>query len=720
MVEKIEQEVGRFSYGVSNQEISSRYNFISAADAQNFFKSMQANNPGLLNGVDLEKPMETLVLNLQDAGSATKELFASDIFKSKAAEIADQVSHQNRETVKIVVGPTGAGKTAFSKGLFTCGLEEFWSKKIVPSRIEYRWSAEYELDDFVFLAATRDFLAYLCIAASTEDFDAFLGHFEGLQFAEDLIRLRQQGLELSLDDNHAWVSSFSSRIRNWMFTEEQPELWESIAQKSISVLGVRYLFSFDGFDAVSPLEVFSNTEVSEPVQTLCKFLDRSLISRKPKRVFLTNANAHFLIYVRDTTLAIIQRKLTKNPVGRSASDFDWICPPSYRSMAAIITRRLCEDRISRIVRTRFVQTVVASVKSNVETHLNLNEPRLISNVFGWNVRNMKAHFGRLILILFNRLSHDDLAFSQKITEAGVAPYIFDEFVIIQSEAEIRDYEVGRSLVFQTMTKEIGCRLTIEHPRLHELMKAEMKTEELVDGLDVQWDDGSIGDIIFNGYFDTSYPIDPFKACILPIYILMRLNLSKRGYTTPTIVFGFLVKADIIDNTEEAMRLVEFCIGWMTAVGLIVPQKTTSNAATRNRSYKVSMAGRYLLGGAAFKVSYLDSAHFSGFWPDFMLTGTGPKSANDSFGQSVLFAVENSCRLIEHLLHVERQILQHIRSNSGQLLKDYRDTFFLVERNLKPLLDECGLIMNTTMQKTYPDEFASALSAAKQLKELIDA
>lgn len=720
MVENIQQEVGRFAYGVSSDKISSRYNFISADDARNFFRSMEANNPGLLNGVSDAQPLETLVLNLQDGGSTASQLQASEVFKSKASEIADLVATQKRETVRIVVGPTGAGKTAFSKGLFTCGLQRFWGRKVIPSRIEYRWSAEYELDEYIFVAATRDFLAYLCIAASETDFDIFINHFAGLRFAEEIIEFRRLGLELDLNDGDDWVAEFSSQIKNWMFSEENVELWEQIAQKSISVLGVRYLFSFDGFDAVSPLEVFSSNEISEPVATLCKFLDRSLISRKPKRVFLTNANAHFLIYVRDTTLSIIQRKLTKNPVGRTASDFDWICPPSYRSVAAILTRRLCNDRVPATKRTEFVTSVVDSVKRNVELHLGSTEPRLISNVFGWNVRNMKAHYGRLVLILFNRLSHDDAIFRQKIVEAGVTQYIFDDFVVIQSDREIRDYEVGRSLVFQTMTKEVGCRLTVERNRLLEMMKVDSVPEKFVESLDVQWDDGSIGDLLFNGFFDESFPVNADRACFIPIYILKRLSLSKRGTTTPTIIYRFLIRAGLVEEGAAGLKLVEFCVGWMTATGLVIAQKTTTNPAPKDRSYKISMAGRYLLGGGAFKVSYLDSAFFASYWPDNLLTGTGPKSANSSFGQSVLYGVENSCSLAEHLLIVEDTIRTQVRSNSPHLMRDYKETFTWVKNNLSSLLDECGHILRQDMRRIYPSEYDAAYQAAQRLKGLMDA
>ncbi|WP_171182346.1 hypothetical protein [Ruegeria sp. HKCCD8929] len=715
MVRQIQNETGRYAFGVSVDEISSRYNFISGQDARNFFENLAILNPELLQGVEPDAPLESLVVNLQLADKDATVRKAGEVYKRKAETLSVFIRNAPQETVKIIVGPTGSGKTAFSKGLFTAGVVEFWSSKVVPSRIEYRWSHDYELDDYVFYAAARDLISYVCIGASANEFDLLIEPFRETQFSRELENLRNQGENIDYIDETPWLGEFSKVVRNWLGSVD-PEEYQALVERAIYQLGIKFVFSFDGFDAVSPLEAFNGQQISEPVAKLCEFLDRSLISQKSKRVFLTNANAHFLIYIRDTTLSIVQRKLTRNPVGRRVTDFNWVCPPSYRSVGTIITRRICGDRVASSERREFVNAIVSSLSSHISRYLPEIERRPISSLFSWNVRNMKAHFGRLLIILFNRLTHDNEVFRQRVIEAGVQRRIFDEFVEGLTRESIRDYEVGRSLVFQAHSKEIGCRIYLSSAHLGKCLEGDEFPPDVIGAMDVQLDDGSVGDLIFNGFVDASFSVSVERISIAPYMLLGRLATSKRGYVTAAILHKFLVSVGTVEQDIEGLRLTEFLLGWMTIVGLVVPVTQFGNVAPRDRAFRITPCGRFLINGSAFRVSYLDSASFAGYWPDSLVVEGGFRSANTTFLEATLLAVVNACHLLEHLLEIEKDTLKTMKENSRSAWRKYKDLRPSMADYGRALLEECqSIVISARHTGSNPIEVAEATKSFQSLK-----
>ena len=126
------KRVRTYKYGVDNKELNIQYRFISRDTVYKYFDtifSLEKNS--IFDGSSIDDYVARTINALPSTLSETAD--AVTIFQTVAVDrfitpINKSIS-RNNHFVSIVAGPTGAGKTAFSKGLFSAAIRLFWESK---------------------------------------------------------------------------------------------------------------------------------------------------------------------------------------------------------------------------------------------------------------------------------------------------------------------------------------------------------------------------------------------------------------------------------------------------------------------------------------------------------------------------------------------------------------------------------------------------------------
>lgn len=717
---RIEEEAGRFEYGASDEEINQRYTFVTIQDVNSYYENMRDSNPRLVAGIDNANAFSNHTVNLQDGGGEiNKASLSSNIFRSRATNLVDVLTQQKTAYFRLIVGPIGSGKTAFSKGLFCAGLRNFWDSKVIPSRIEWRHSKQSaDLNEYIARCASRDFTMYLIAEVGDEEFDAFLSNCN-LQTAKEIRLVRKAFLSDPVFQDERWLRLLSDRVNLLDFLGKAVRCSE-INKLAVIQAGVKFCFSFDGFDVINSVEAFTPRKMSQPVKKLKDFFVNGLIDSKYSEMFFQNGNAHFLVYVRDTTLKVLENELKHFRLSRINVENRWICPPSYTSMCAIMTRRLLgNDQKLNKGGSTFVKSIVRRVKSDVDDAFSTKISRPISGVFGWNVRNMKRHIGRQVLLMLNNSCRDNLLFREKLENAGVGSYVFSDLVRIHGKTRVHKYEVERSLVFQDHSGEVGVRFNVDEDDLYDLCFDERYDEEILERISRFSDDGTIGDCVYNAFFDDEYAVSEETFSLAPLLILSKLKNSAKGSSQGVLIERFVVACGCFNTKGETRQLIEFLLGWMVSVGLIATTVHTKGASPLRSNYYITKTGKYLLNKGAFSISYLDSACFCAFWPTSWVDEIKFYHARKSVEESTIAAVHNACELAIHLKEVEANILTHVKLEHGVLYSRNKDCFGFVELACPEIVHEAEHILYSVHPNMAKRKiFAMAQSSLARLENLL--
>ncbi|MDA8587256.1 hypothetical protein N9L47_13515 [Rhodobacteraceae bacterium] len=698
MIASLRSEAGRFGYGVSDQEIAQRYQFVTKDDARKFFANIKNVNPTLFRTIDGHEAPESLVANVQSSTDPRGIDNADRLFRHRARELAEQINNSDRAYFRVVVGPTGSGKTAFSKGLFCAGVREFWKSKIIPSRIEYRWSKDKDLGKYLMWAAGRDLLIYLVIYLEQKPFETLMEKLGIADAWKELHELRvghgAPRLAKSGQEQERWLLSISEAVKETKLIETNGWM-KDLVHLSVRELGIKFLFSFDGFDAMNALEVFSPSQMSEPVRKLEKFIGGGFIEGRQSEIFSRNANAHFLIYVRDTTLKVIERSLTQFRLNKDRPDHLWICPPSYRAVASIMARRIGNEKVTASARKKFVDRVVNALRHEIEGHTSAGGSRPVSAVFSWNTRNMKNHVARTWRILFNRHTQERAEFLERIENIGVGQFLFREFMTDSRSTAIRSYDMQRSLVFQNDTGEIGVRFGATENQIFDMFQGARFDDAVLERVNSNLDDGTIGDCIFNPFFDEGYPIDERTIALAPLLVLGRVKHSRNGFVAGKMIHRFLVSTGSLSDVPESRKVTELLLGWMVSVGLLSPSTAVRSSSPIALTYYITSCGEFKLNHAAFCVSYLDSACFTAYWTEALHDSAQFQHAANSVDESIVWAVANASKLFVHLLETEELIKAQMLTQTPAMFKQHKRALNIVSDAKESFISESRSILSAS-------------------------
>ena len=187
------------------------------------------------------------------------------------------------------------------------------------------------------------------------------------------------------------------------------DLWKPIVSQErdeilyhlSSVLHIKYLISFDGFDTTR-IEHFLFHEVPPtPIHYLIKLLkglhEKTLLTD----LYSRHLEVHYLAYLRDTTFERLRSELFR----ASGGELDyldylryWIVPPQYRLLVRNAARYVTQsDNQNVTLEDTLATDIIYSFGRTVFTHTALSVADQLPFVFGCNARRMKTHIKQSLL-----------------------------------------------------------------------------------------------------------------------------------------------------------------------------------------------------------------------------------------------------------------------------------------------------------------------------------
>jgi len=432
VLKSLQHRIQPFKFGIRLSELKVQYRFIDPNDVENFFKVyLKGGTNARLNEAYLKDCMNKTVNRSNIFGSPQPDSLVqfNSVCKVLIREIEEQRA-ASRSLVRLIMGPTGSGKTAFSKGLITASIKQLWTARLVPARVEYSRFAEdgstpseSEIIDFVRKCQLRDLLIwYFFSGQSSLD---ILSDIRGLDIPNSI---REKLAELQ---SQAMATRFDGETRS---LREISQKWSSIvgyldSVPTVTILNrlnekyrMGFLISFDGFDIVNVEDFVLDKVTSGPLDVVVRLIRGILGKLVRHRAFSRDFDCHFLLYLRDTTYRRVQLEIRRKVGGEHNIPILWIAPPSYASLVHKVSTLVGGDIFSEVSLPQvelMMGNIASSLRDNVLFDFRSIAPaRPISVLFSWNARNMKRHFGRMMYwSLTNRIM--DPSFERRLGVAGI-------------------------------------------------------------------------------------------------------------------------------------------------------------------------------------------------------------------------------------------------------------------------------------------------------------
>ncbi|MEI9850322.1 MAG: hypothetical protein WDN24_05000 [Sphingomonas sp.] len=393
------------------------------------------------------------------------DTFANDrafrkIFDELSLQI-DSYAVSKVPVVNFIIGPTGAGKTAFSKSLFSVCRRRFWEHLIIPSRVEFSkydpsavgtGASGFETDsaffEFVRRCQLRDLLIYFFISG-TYSYAEKHEHVAKLALDGNAELVMSGLLEKSdsvfIDDRTGILDSSTRGI----FTEAINRLGldrDRVLYKLSSRLNVRFLVSFDGFDSTKIQHFLFERGRNQPIHYLVRTLKGIHEKVLVPGMGDYTPETHYLAYLRDTTFARFRTEVFSTPGGAIQYPVYWIVPPPYPLLvqnAAIYMTGLRNpaDNLSEV----FNGDVVSAFDRAVFDDMELDATTHLPFVFGSSGRRMKYHIRHALISALHRNSQNG-EFNFKRLSAGIsAKSVWLELVSKHGVAKLPNYLILEDL-----------------------------------------------------------------------------------------------------------------------------------------------------------------------------------------------------------------------------------------------------------------------------------
>lgn len=321
LVKSIDEHTGRYKFGISDKEIDQHYRFSHEENAKNFFVAHFAQfDDGHNDEHKVSKAVNNCVNLLPLGGEKSKP---TENFRRYADHYIEEISNAVEAGVpyvSVIHGPTGSGKTAYSKCLFTAGVANFWTASIITSRIEFskffRAGEQIKAIDIVravHRCQVRDFLIWRFFqeekCPSSDDILTFFPAGMSQDIRNKLNRFVNaaegrfigDGATTLLDAHRLWklhVSFFDADTCSRILNEVK-----------YNYSNLQFLVSLDGFDALKTKDFLVTENYHGPVSAVAEFLRNILNQFSDYVSTATSMKTHVMVYMRDTTYNRIELEL---------------------------------------------------------------------------------------------------------------------------------------------------------------------------------------------------------------------------------------------------------------------------------------------------------------------------------------------------------------------------------------------------------------------------
>jgi hypothetical protein len=732
LVKAIDDSITKIHFGSSVDAVLNHYQFSSRETTRAFFKEFLAErDPDDVDDQEIEYRL-TLTLNCADF-NATSPTFVHDTFLSIADALVTSIispDSPDETFVAFIVGPTGSGKTAFSKSLLTTCRQYFWKNGFIPTRIEYskfdsfrerRGRIKYE-DVFAFIreCQLRDLLNFVFFSDSISNDDIPLvfasirsgahniaAAVNALVEESESLQAMSRRPDFSLRDAQKRIRSIIQPLDN----QERDRVLYAILnglEKMRNLPTPHFLVSLDGFDTIRIDDFVLTGTLPEPVQYILDIMgaiETGAISRVGSQI---DVPCSFLIYVRDTTYERIRSDLFNSIGGRYRDSVFWIAPPRYDKLITTASNLIAGDIGSEQSESaKIVGDICHAFNRAVFYGTSLDAQRHMSLIFGSNARQMKEHFKQTVISSLERALDAGLI---SIDESRPLPAarIWREFVRNSIISRLPNYVVLEDL-FLDSTRQLFTKLEIDSFRLNEALKRDDIEESLVFLRDRYENSAAFG-CVFNYYLEKNLDgSSPRKLPLLLVQVRFMQYLALQGKMPAGRI------ADFLRGLGYGLSHTEFQLicAILLRAELIKADGSAGKRYVEDLSYYVSFQGRVVLDTLLYSVTYLSESLLSAIHFDSLVSSYLIGRKNDN-ARWVADCVSNSCiaaYLVKEIEQVEKK-----NSVSSNLDVDF-DKFRIYSKLKERISEEGSHIINSRSSATKL-QWARNVESLKELEKTL--
>lgn len=475
----ISASVNPIKFGENEEKVRDSYHFITEDHAKTFFRSYMRRHFGRAVSEDVVRRNVLDTINLANPRSDTDgsiDFRANEIIN----EITDRAAHEE-PVLKFIVGPTGAGKTVFSKTLFTLGRKRFWRSRVITTRVEYskfeKVNGDNKINDsglfeFVRKCCFRDTVLFLLYSESISDADRERVGIAAPPSCKAVVE-RLFELKTTLVSN-GYTEPYSSEVRHaaetvWMELSEKSR--DQLLHHFAKDLSLRYVISFDGFDCVLIEDFLFGTQRSLPIEFISGLLKSIKTKVRKSSIFAAAIEAHFLVYLRDSSFERLKMEIGRGVGKTNSFPLLWIVPPRYENLvfnvAGILTRS--RDPAVNLYET-YADDVYSAFDRHVFRSMNLDASGYLNFLFGSNARRMNHHIAQSLLAALHRASTRSGTIFPERSSGVDTKTLWQTLVRSHSIADLPRYVVLEDL-FLHETRQLYPRLQVNPNQVSSFLRS---------------------------------------------------------------------------------------------------------------------------------------------------------------------------------------------------------------------------------------------------------
>lgn len=413
ILRQISESVRPLKFGASDTEIANNYHFATRDSAQLFFRSyLKRHFDSAPSTEAIQKyVLDTINLSIGDHSSI-------DSFQFRASELISEINQcraHDEPILKFIVGPTGAGKTLFSKCLFSSGRELFWKDRIVTTRVEYskfdhrkedHSINEEGLYEYIRRCLFRDTVTYALYSIEVDtDTWSQLEVNAPRQCKKTLERLKQYVVENPYSHNGNPYNAETRHSLQSIWMEMNSSDRDQLFYHLCSVLRLRFVISFDGFDCVLIEDFLFGKNQSFPIEFLSRTLKSFKTRSRLSSLFSRRIEAHFLVYLRDSSFERLRMDLMKGVGKTEYFPVQWIVPPRYENLVLNVATKLARSADPAVnLYQQYASDVYTTFDRHVFRDMKLDAHGFLNFLFGSNARRMNHHIAQSLLATLYRAS----------------------------------------------------------------------------------------------------------------------------------------------------------------------------------------------------------------------------------------------------------------------------------------------------------------------------
>jgi hypothetical protein len=623
-IQSIEASTVALPFGAKILDILSRYHFLPRSHVDDFFRIYLERRHGYspaTETIGFHSRTTLNCLNDEENSGQNKILRAFHrVFEQTLATISDNCA-RGIPTLQFNLGPTGAGKTVFSKYLFTVCAQKFWQHAIVTSRIEYskfehrnqnESVSSKEFYAYVRKCLFRDLIIYLFLSGRVQqnERDALTIGFhsdpEALRILAEISKLTSGKV---IDGESATLSRELRNKLTSLWEPLSPEIRDTFLYRWTDRLKLKFLISFDGFDCVRIEDFLFLEKPPAPVQYLSILLKEMHEKRGEPKLFARSIEAHYFVYLRDTTFERLRVELFTSVGGEIKYPVYWIVPPKYEmlveNVANFVTKYQVDDTSTVSTSAKFSDDMFRVFDRFIFNDLKMTSRKHLSFLFGSNARRMNQHIRQTFLSMLSRASQsDDYDFARYAGGIGLKA-VWSELIQEYGPISLPRYVLFEDL-FLGDTRQLIPKLRLDPNKLTRILSNDGSIEDAIRTIDDADETNSIFGCLLNYALPglVAYELNEKPAFLIFVRAMQFININPR--CTAGEIFEFLKKV----GYQFAMGEFHFLLYILIRTEMVKWDATTNGRSITDVPLYITTRGIIAITKILPSVSYMSEAIIS--------------------------------------------------------------------------------------------------------------